>query len=783
VFHECTAVLEREVGVEPAAETRAAYDALLARDASTGAPGPAVGPPLVGRSEERATLAGTWRRAQRGPPRMVLLTGEPGIGKTRLAQELRSWCAHRGAATATARAYPGAGELAYRPVVTWLRSTALDPAAHGLARPHLSELARILPDLLVTVRGLAAPERLPESEQRQRLCDAVALALAAPGAPLLLVADDLQWWDRESLQLVHNLLRRRHAVPLLVVGTARQEDIAGSAALSDLRVALRAVGALTEVELERLDQAHTARLVETLGDRRLGDTDAAALHLQTEGIPLFVVEALRGGWRPGGSALTPRGQALIESRFAQLSDPARELVDVAATAGREFTPDLLAAVAGLDEEAVVRGLDELWRRRIIREHDEAAYDFSHDKLREVAYAALSPVRRRYLHGRVAVALEHAHRDDLDQVSGRLARHYEESGAPAEAVASYARAAEAAQRLYAHVESVRLLTRALELLDRLPPTRERSATELDLSTALLAPLVATEGYASDRIRAAHQRALSLCRTLGVEPTAPLLRSIGLGCLADGDFAGARRCAEQLRDRAERDGDEVLRTEGEYLLGVTAFWAAELTEARTHLERAVQCCRDEDVREHLLRYAQEPKAICLTRLALTHWFLGDRERALLARDAGLARAEEVGHPYTLSVALLFSAVLAMDMQDLPALRRTVTRAEAVLPDVVGVQSRASIRMLRGYLELVDGRVEDRPAALRRVAEEARPRHQAAPGERSTILRILMAAADAADDSTTALAAAEELAGLTSSLVWRPAAERLLATYRGVHAPANG
>lgn len=783
VYHECAATLERELGVEPAAATRAAYDALLTTEDFGGVPGGRLGgPPFVGRTAERATLATAWREVRTGSARMVLVAGEPGIGKTRLAEVFRSWCAHRGAVTATARAYPGGVELAYQPVITWLRSAAFRQPVLMLARPLQTELARLLPELASAVPGLAAPERLPESEQRRRLYDAVGSALVARGGPVLLVADDIQWWDRESVRLLHHVLLTEHLVPFMVIATARGEDIESAPGLGELLLGLRTADLLTVVDLERLDRAETAQLVERLEVGHAG-ADIASLYRQTEGVPLFVVEALRAGWRPGRTALTPRAEAVIESRLAQLSGPARELVDIAATVGREFTAGVVASAGRLPEETAVRGLDELWRRRIIKEHDATAYDFSHDKLREVAYAALSPVRRRYLHAQVSRALEALHRDDLASVSAQLAHHHEAAGATAEAVAAYARAADAAQRLYAHTESVRLLTRALELLPALPPSPERSATELELSTALLAPLVAVEGYASRRIHDAHDRASVLSRSLGVEPAPPLLRSLGLAGLAKGDFAAARAYGTALRERGERDDDDVLRVEAEYLLGVAAFWTGELSDSRRHLESAVAAYRDENRAEHLLRYAQDPRVVCLTRLALACWHLGDPQAAIRARDRGLAVAEEIGHPYTLMVGLQFASLLALDMDDIPALRRYVAWGDAAMPSDARVQLAGGMSAFDAYLQVVDGgSSDDAVAQIQRILADAPRDGQAAPGLRSVLLRILLAACAAAGDTEKGLAVAEELIGLTNSVVWRPEAERLRSRFLAMRNEAN-
>ena len=222
VYHACTATLERELGVEPSPATREVYEALLPAESGPAAAGPKsgrlTGPALVGRAAERTQLSALWRASEHGRAQLVLVSGEPGIGKTRLVEELRSWCAHRGVLTAEARSYLAEGALAYGPVVAWLRSEALAARRGRVDRRHLSELGRLLPEL-AHEHGLDPPEPLPESEQRQRLFDALVRAIRAPDAPLLLVADDIHWADPETLQFLHYLLRSEPDAPLLVAAT------------------------------------------------------------------------------------------------------------------------------------------------------------------------------------------------------------------------------------------------------------------------------------------------------------------------------------------------------------------------------------------------------------------------------------------------------------------------------------------------------------------------------------------------------------------------------------
>ena len=348
-------------------------------------------------------------------------------------------------------------------MVTWLRSPALAPRVRRLDATRRTELARVLPELLTQMPDVERPEALAESEQRQRLFDAVAAAVVGYSRPTLLVADDLQWADAQTLQVLHYLLRVQPSARLLVAATVRGQTDLGHR-VHELLAGARALDRLTLLELGPLSREETAQLAGVTAPQ------AQRLFAETEGNPLFVVEAVRAGW-PAGTALSPRVQAVIESRLSQLSPPARNLVGVASAIGREFSTAVLADAADADEDTFVSSLDELWRRRIIRERGADGYDFSHDKIRAVAYDRLGPVRRRH-HRRIAEALQRRHTADPGSVPGQIGAHYEQAGATAEAVLWYGRAAQAQQRLHANADAVRLVRRALDLLATLPESPDR-----------------------------------------------------------------------------------------------------------------------------------------------------------------------------------------------------------------------------------------------------------------------------------------------------------------------
>lgn len=779
VYHACAATLERELGVQPSAQTRAAYEALLPdRPVPPNEPaGRQIGAPaLVGRAAEWARLTDLWRVMERGRAQFALVTGEPGVGKTRLIEDLRAWCVHRGAIAAEAASSPAEGALAYGPVVAWLRA---EPFARRRARldgARLSELARLLPELLTEIPGLAPPEPLPADEQRTRQFDAIVRAILAPNEPVLLVADDLQWYDRETLQFLHYLLRVAPDARLLVAASAREEDLAAQRPLAGLLAGLHALECCSEIPLARLTGAETAELAACMAGRPLDQAEAARLFAESEGLPLFVVEALRAGWQGEPSRPSPKVRAAIAARLAQLSPPARELAGLAATIGRSFSAELLAEAQGTALDTVIGGLDELWRRRIVREQGIDGYEFSHEKLREAAEREASPIKRRRDHLRIAVALERRHASDPDPASGEIARHYEQAGAIEQAIPWLVRAAEWAKSLHANADAAALLEHARDLLLTMPESPARDERELALLTALPGPVAVIDGWASERLADTHRRALDLVQRLAVEPAAPLLSSLAIASLSRRDFTRAAGYGGQLRARGERDGDDTLLVEGAYVLGITAFWQGAFEEARAQFELAVARYRPEHRRDHLLRYGLDPKVVCLSRLGNTYWVLGRIDEAVAARDAALALADETGHPFSRSTVLVFAAMLALELDEIEPMRRF---AALLLDDSGGQHGRpAQIarEAIRGYLDVRDGRID----GLARI-EQARGelmRGDQAPGMRAQFERLLLAACVFAGDARTGLTITDRaLASEDADRLWEAENRRARAEFLAV------
>ncbi len=732
-YQECVSILERELSVGPGKLLRQLREQALADVSGNGShsterlenQGPEFS--LRGRDPEWRALRAAWSEAATGRAAMVALIGEAGIGKTRLAEELCGWVERQGAAAARTRSYAAEGRLAYAPAAQWLRSAALKPQLTLLDPVWLAEVARIIPEIRLEhpkLQGVAGTE---ESGQRHRLFEALSRAMLARGGSLLLWLDDIQWTDRETLEWLRYLMRFAPAAPFLVVVGVRSDELRSQEPLQNLFADLRRDDQLTEIELSPLSESEVAAVACDVAGRELNQAERELLFVQTEGNPLFVVESVRAGCgtqsedqvrEPSrapaviGIQIPPKVHAVISTRLAQLTTAARDLAGVAAVLGRAFTFETLVAVSERLEAELVAAIEELWDRRIVRELANGAYDFTHDKLREVAYGGIISPRRRMLHRRAAEALEKIHAGEPDVVRAQLAAHLAESGPTVAAIAAYQRAADAAKRLNASEEAIRLFQKALGLLTQQPGSPARAVQELELNTELGVCLVASRGYPASDVWHVYERALDLCRQLQRPTAPPILRGLALASVVIGDLKRAYTLGEELLGLYDHQRDPVLAVEGHYVLGVTCHWLGRFTEARSHFERGLAAYDPKCHDVHVSHYAQDPKAVCLCRLAWTFWYLGCAQRAIATMAEALAFVQTIKHPHTEGYVLYFGAQLSYDLRDdvragefLNALERLTARHHLIYWEHRG-------QVLSGFLRANRTRSSDCGAAARQA-----------------------------------------------------------------------
>jgi DNA-binding SARP family transcriptional activator len=476
-------VLAEELGVDPDAETEAAYLQLLGPAPPTRPVAPATSP-FVGREAELAVLGAAWDRAARGASHVVVVTGEAGIGKTRLATEAARQVSTEGGLVLFGRCDQEA-IVPYQPIVEaldgYVAATPADelPALDDEAR---AELAAVLP-------SLDGPRRPGGAAGRARLFDAVTTLVASVAAerPVLLVLDDLQWADDDTLLLVRHLLRRARDAPVLVVAITRDHDVAAGSVLGDVVHALDRDGWVRRLPLRGLDESDVRSL---LGGSPASARDRAALArrlvAETAGNPFLVTEMVRAGLDAADRAIPPSVHELVTSRLARLYTAAADLLRTAAVAGSGFELDLVATAAGLDEEATLDAVDAALGSGLIAEATAERYRFPHDIVRRTLVAQLSGARRRAVHGRLAAAIESRRSDRLDAYTAILAHHTSAAASPRgdlQAVRwSRAAAAQASERR-ALAEAVRLERQALTHVPD-DDVRLRAEVVVDLAITLL-----------------------------------------------------------------------------------------------------------------------------------------------------------------------------------------------------------------------------------------------------------------------------------------------------------
>jgi len=456
-----------------------------------------IGRIFVGRDAELERLQQLWKEAAAGERRVALLSGEPGVGKTRLAAEVALRAHEEGAVVIAGRCDEDLG-VPYQPFVEALRHF-VDHTASIELRERLGryggELVRLVPELAGSVGDLAPPVRSDPETERYRLFDAVAAWLTAVSAetPVLVVLDDLQWAARPTLLLLRHIVRCAEPQRLLVLGTYRDTELGPDHPLVDVLADLRRQGGVERLSMTGLDQSGVTAFMASAAGHELDDGDlslAAAVHAETEGNPFFVREVFRHLSETG--ALERRGRRgnnilhladkigipesvreVVSRRLARLSDDANRALLVATVAGTEFELGLLQSAGSLGEEVLLSSLEEATAARLIIEAPGVAhrYRFAHALVRDALYGQLSPARRMVLHRRVAEAIETVHTGRLEDHLPALAYHWARGASSAIDIAKAAdyssRAGDRAMAQLAFEAAAAHYEAALAALDGMP----------------------------------------------------------------------------------------------------------------------------------------------------------------------------------------------------------------------------------------------------------------------------------------------------------------------------
>jgi DNA-binding SARP family transcriptional activator len=596
-YQSCVALLRHELGVEPDAATQRLYQDILQQPLPgdiTLKPEPARNgrrhsPPgrahgelaLIGRDTEIALLRRAREEAWAGRAGVVLVSGEAGIGKTRLLEVVAGEAAACGGRILTGRFHETEQIL---PLQAWIDALRSGDALADLGDlgAWRAELTRLFPELGPSPGGAGSPVRLLEAML------AVIDRLAARG-PLLLVLDDLHWADEMSVRLLSFVGRRIGRRPVLLLVSVREEDLAEAKTLRQAMEELDREHRLVRLVLSPLSHVHTVALVQTLLRRGTAEVSvervAEDIWRISEGNPFVIVEALRelneGGRSPGVEpVLVPsRVRELLGARLDRLSEASRRLAAVAAVIGRDFSFVLLQQSAGLTPPVNAEGLEELVRRRIVSAVGDG-FDFTHDRIRRVVYEGVLEPRRRTLHAAIGDALERLHADSAAEVYDRLAHHYRQAGVADKAVTYLNLVGETARARYALNDALRAFDEALALVERLPSSvREPQRLDILLRKALILSML---GRFQDIL------ALLLPETECVgklDKSGAYHFRVALTHAYLGHQREAAESAVGAIEAARRAGDDIVMGQGHYVLAVNAYWSGAPAEGVEQARRAI------------------------------------------------------------------------------------------------------------------------------------------------------------------------------------------------------
>lgn len=560
-----------------------------------GAPSEAA--PFVGRANEMGLLIGLLARLTAGSGHVVLLEGEPGIGKSRLMRELEHYCASRSLHTLATRCYEIERAMPYQPVIDLVGKAldlAPDEALRKLAPVSLAEIAALVPAVSERVAVPTLSADFPEARKARLFRSVVQLfeALAA-GRQLVVMLDDLQWADDASVQFVHYLARQAASRPLLLLCAYRDEELGTQERLAGLTESLRRERHTRHVPLLRLQAEDTQALLERLDDPVLKAPGLAArLHRETDGNPFFLTSMLHA-LTEGETHAVPAGElplpdalrASVRARLAHVPPAARPILDIAAVLGRRFDFETLASVAADGEEALLSSLETLVKRRLLREEPEDGfYDFTHDKVREVVYREIGGARRVMLHRAVGEALEHRGEGEPHERDARLAEHYERGHAWKKALQYLLLAAERSQKLFAMRDALDWLDRAGALAEAHPEAVDSVVSVYERRGAARAQAGQIEGAVTD-VRRVIDDALARGDR---EKARDALIQLGMAYRRADDYEQATQCLTRALADSRAMNDERRVADTLYHLGTVAWSDCRNREAIAFHQEAVEIC---------------------------------------------------------------------------------------------------------------------------------------------------------------------------------------------------
>ena len=637
--------------------------------------------PVVGRELETNFLMETWQRIRAGTGQTVLLRGEPGIGKSRLTEVLKSRLGEEKHSLLECYCLAYDQLTAFAPITHLLRRIfGFD--AEDSPEMKLSKLSSVIQGIGLgpeeTVPLLAPLVSIPSDagysvlemtpiRARQLTLEALKACLISKtrDSKVLIIVEDLQWMDPSSLELIGLLMKEQGAYPFLMVMTSRP----------DFQIEWPTTEGMHVLNLTRLTQEQTALVVRRVAhERTLPPEVLNEVVTRTDGVPLFVEEltktilesgllrAVNGSYELSGPlplrAIPATVQDSLMARLDRLGS-AKNLAQLGATIGRDFRHDILLAVAKAGEVEIEHDLNRLTQSDLVSRQGvppRATYSFRHALVQDTAYQSLLKSTRVLYHERIAGVLFEHFPDVVENQPELLAQHYTAAGASRQAVTYWQKAGVRAMGRSANEEARGHFSAGLDLLERLPDDGTRRAFELEMQVNLGLSITGSSGYAVPAVGEAYQRARELCSLLGnTAEFYPVLRNLCTFYIVRDDLENAKELAEQCLRLGQETGRADYLIEGFTALGYVLSYMGKLKDGTELLDNAVQAYRSRDGRRLTYPTAQEPGVASLCLIAVNRWMLGDSSHAEQCQNDALALAEELGRPFDIAYAHCYVAML--------------------------------------------------------------------------------------------------------------------------------